>query len=311
MSNTPVFRRDQYSDLYGTSMLPVLEELFRSEMEMHPSRRSELFKIVSTERDIWQSTSIHDLPLFNQVAEGAEYSFERGKQGADKTLVIKKYGLGFSISEEAVDDGKFDMIADHVRKLARSAQETQEISAMNLFNNGFGSSTTADGQPIFDQAHTLPSGRTFRNELSTAADLSVTSLDTMLTDFETQFVGDSGIIYKKVPKILLVHPSNKRYAKELIGSDLKADTAENNLNSFKEDGLRVISSPHLTDTDAWFLLSEPSEHGLRIIQRTPVQTKVAGDAVGFNTDSILYKSRYREEIGATEAYGVFGSPGAS
>lgn len=311
MSNTPIFRRDQYSDLYGASMLPVLEELFRSEMEMHPSRRSELFKIVSTERDIWQASEIHDLPLFNQVPEGTEYSFERGKQGASKTLVIKKYGLGFSISEEAVDDGKFDMIADHVRKLARSAQETQEISAMNVFNNGFSSVTTADGLSLFNAAHTLPSGLTFRNTLTVQADLSVTSLDTMLVDFETQQIGDSGIIYRKVPKILLVHPSNKRYAKELIGSDLKADTAENNMNSFKEDGLRVISSPHLTDPDAWFLLSDSSEHGLRIIQRTPVQTKAAGSDAGFNSDSILYKSRYREEIGATVAYGVFGSEGAA
>jgi len=310
MSNSPVFRRDQFSDLYGADMLPVLEELFRSDMEQHPSRRSELFRTVATERDIYQSSEIHDLPLFNEVPEGTDYSFERGKQGASKTLVIKKYGLGFSISEEAVDDGKFDMIADHVQKLARSARETQEISAMNIFNNAFTTTLTADGRPLCDTAHTLPSGLTFRNELSAPADLSVTSLEQALVDFETQFIGDSGIIYKKTPRILLVHPSNKRYAMELIGSDLKADTAENNMNSLKQDGLRVISSPHLTDVDSWFLLADPSETGLRIVSRKPVETKVAGMDAGFNSDAILYKARYREQIGALHAYGIIGVVGA-
>lgn len=310
MSNAPVFRRDQYSDLYGETMLPVLEELFRSEFEQHPSRRSEVFKMVSTERDIWQSTELHDLDLFKEIPEGSEYDFVRGQQGADKTLKPVKYGLGFSISEEAVDDGKFDMIADHVRKLAKSGRESQEIQAMNIFNNGFTTETTADGVSLFNTAHPLPSGGTYRNRLSTDADLSVTSLETMLTDFEVEFVGDSGIIYRIMPRVMLVHPENKRLAKELIGSDLKADTADNNMNSFKEEGLRVVSSPHLTDRDAWFMLGQPTDTGLRIISRTGMETKAASPDVGFNTDSILYKSRYREKIGAIHGYGAFGTSGA-
>lgn len=305
----PIIIRSQYSDLFGANALPVLEELFRAEMAMHPSRREQLFKIVSTDRDIWQASELHDLDLFNEIAEGTDYSFKRPKAGANQTLVISKYGLGFSISEEAVDDGKFDMIADAIRRLARSGQETQEVAAMNIFNNGF-TATSADGQYVFDGDHTLPSGLTFRNELATAADLDVSSLETALQDFETQFVGDSGIVYNMQPRTLLVHPSNKRYAKELIGSPLKADTADNNLNSFAGEGLSVISSPHLTDSDAWFLLAAPAETGLHIVSRKPIETKAAGPDLGFITDSIYYKSRYREKLGVTHAYGIYGSPGA-
>lgn len=316
--NAPVFQRGNYSDLFGENMLPVLEELFRAEIEMHPSRRGELFKVVSTERDIWQSSELHDMPLFAEVPEGSDYSFQRPRQGAHKTLKPVKFGLGFSISEEAVDDGKFDYIADAIRKMARSAMESQEIQAMNMFNNGFSSETTADGVSVFNAAHTLPSGLTFRNQLSSASDLSSSSLETMLSDFETQFVGDTGIIYNLRPKVLLVHPTNKRLAKELIGSDLKPDTAVNgsngitninNMNSFKEEGLRVVSSPHLTDADAWFMLADPVETGLRIISRKPIETKAGGADVGFTSDAILYKSRYREKIGATHPYAIFGTPG--
>lgn len=319
MSNAPVFRRDQYSDLYGEDMLPVLEELFRFEMSQHPSRRSEIFKLVSTERDIWQSSEVHDVDLFKEVPEGSEYDFVRGKQGSSKTLKPDKFGLGFSISEEAVDDGRFNEIADHIRKLAKSGLETQEIQAMNILNNGFTTETTADGVSLFNAAHPMPSGATYRNRLSVDADLSATSLETMLADFETEFIGDSGIIYRIMPRVILVHPDNKRLAIELIGSDLKPETATlgtdgitniNNMNSFKQEGLRVVSSPHLTDTDAWYMLGAPSDTGLRIISRTGMETKVAGPDVGFNTDSILYKSRYREKIGAIHGYGAYGTTGA-
>jgi phage major head subunit gpT-like protein len=308
--SAPVFQRSNFSDLFGSTMLPVLEELFKAEIAMHPSRRSELFKIVSSDRDIWQASEIHDMPLMSQVSEGSDYSFQRPKQGASKTFTAVKYGLGFSISEEAVDDGKFDFIADAVRKMARSAMESQEIQAMNVFNNGFGTENAADGQDVFSTGHTLPSGLTFRNRLSTDADLSVSSLEQALIDFESQMIGDSGIIYNIKPKVLLVSPSFKRYAMELIGSDLKADTNDNNLNSMKQDGLRVVSSPHLTDSDAWFLLADPSETGLRIISRKPIETKAGGADVVFVNDSILYKTRYRESLGVTHAYGIFGTTGA-
>lgn len=303
----PVAIRSQYTDLFGSSMLPMLEELFRAEMAQHPSRREACFKVVPHDRDIWQSSEIHDLDLFSEVGEGTEYSFKRSQQGNSKTLAVKKMGLGVSISEEAVSDGKFDLIGDMIRKLARSGKESQEVDAMNIFNNGFSTETTADGLAVFHASHLLPSGGTFRNKISNAADLSGTSLDTALTDFETQFVGDTGIIYNLKPRVLLVNSSNRRYAQELVGSDGKPDSADNNMNSFKGEGLTVISSPHLTDTDAWFLLASPEETGLRIISRAPIETKSWVDE---KTDSIAYRSRYREKIGVTHAYGIYGSAGA-
>lgn len=315
MSAAPNAIRAQYSDLFGSSQLPVLEELFRYEIEQYGQKRDAIMKTVATDRDIWQYTETHDLPLFSEVPEGTQYSFERMKQGFDKTLIMTKYGSGFSVSEEMVDDGKWDVIADLTRKLAKSALESQEIQAMNVFNNGFGTVTTADGQPLFDQAHLLPSGGTYRNELSSPADLSDTSLREMLADFETEFVGDSGIFYSIKPRVLLVHPDNKRLAMELVGSDYRvndvsADNGPTNaMNAVLEDQLLVVSSVHLTDRDAFFLLASPDETGLRIVSRQGIETKASGGDVGFMTDSIFYKASYREKIAPVHPYGAFGSPG--
>jgi hypothetical protein len=200
----PTSIRSQHSHLYGSSQLPVLEEIFYSTMAQHPSRRSELFAIKSTDRDIYQTSELHDLDLAREMAEGEEYSYKRPLQGATKTFTVKKFGLGFSVSEEMIDDGRFDVVGDMTRKMAKSCRESQEIQAMAVFNNGFGSVTTPDGVSLFNAAHTLPSGSTFRNLLSSAADLDGTSLNQALVDFETVFVGDTGIIYNIRPRILLV-----------------------------------------------------------------------------------------------------------
>jgi hypothetical protein len=97
---------------------------------------------------------------------------------------------------------------------------------------------------------------------------------------------------------------------EIVGSQLKADTADNNLNPFLQDDLQVVCSPHLTDPDAWFLLADNSDTGLEIIERQSMQTKGAGPDVGYLNDSIFYKASYREDLGVTHAYGIYGSPGA-
>lgn len=304
--SAPVFVRSNYSDLFGSSMLPVLEELFRSELEMHPSRRAELFKIVNTDRDIYQSSELHDMPLFAQMAEGTEYSYSRPKQGASKTLSVVKYGLGFSISEEAVADGKFDFIADAVRKMAESARESQEITALNIINNGFTAETTADGAYIFSTSHTLPSGLTWSNTPQTDVDLSHSALDQALKEMETLQVGDSGIIKRAQPKILLVNPANKRLAMEIIGSELKSGTSDNDINTMKSEGIRVISSPHVTDVDSWFLLADPSKTGMRIVVREALSTKSEDD---FDRDSIKYKAKYREVLGCLHGYNIWGTKG--
>jgi hypothetical protein len=306
----PAFLKQNFGDLYGSSQLPALEWLFRHELPMHEGIRGEMANVKSTERDVWQMTSTHDIDLFQTVAEGEDYTFVTSKQGASKTLSVIKYGLGISISEEAIADGKFDDLADLMKKLARSAQESREIAFVNLINNGFTTETTPDGVAAFSASHTLPSGGTYSNVLPVASDLSESSLQTARYLFSTAFVGDTGIIYKLKPRKLLVHPANEAYAEELVGSTNKPDSNDNNLNSLKRHNIQVVSSPHLTDEDGWVLMSEKSDTGLTIIEREGIVTKAGGAAVGFMNDSVLYKSRYRETMGWLHAYGMIGTQGA-
>lgn len=311
----PSALRANYADLIGSAMLPVLEELFDSSYKQYEMKRDILFKKESTDTSIWQYTEIHDMPMFASVAEGADYSFSKPKQGYDKTVSVVKYGLGFSISEEAVDDGKFNFIADAVKKMGKSARESQEQAAMNILNNGFSSATVANGQPLFSSSHPTPTGTyTLRNQLSSPADLSESSLRTAVADFRKAFRGDSGIYNEIRAKYLVVPEELRLDAMAIVGSELRPGTAAgysvNDINVLKGEGLVVVSSPLLTDADAWFLAADSSENGLRFIERKPLETKAAGADVGFLNDAIYYKARYRQELAAVHPNGMFGTPGA-
>ncbi len=307
--SAPLGLRSNFSDLFSSTALPALEERFRHRLEMHPSVRERIFDVKRTSRDIWQASESTDLQNFVQIPEGTDYPLVRNRQGANKTLVPLKYGLGFSISEEMVEDAKFDAIGELVEAVADSAVDSREQSGIAIFDGAFGATNAWDGLDLCHTAHTLPSGLTFRNKPSTDADLSRSALQSAIGDFRTQFIRDSGKIANLMPKVLFVHDSNRMYAKELLGSSQKPDSMDNNMNSLQDEGLIVISTPRLADTDAWFLLAEPSKTGLKIIERKGIETKAAGPDAGFINDSIIYKSRYREIVGVTHAYGIWGSSG--
>ena len=52
-------------------------------------------------------------------------------------------------------------------------------------------------------------------------------------------------------------------AKELLGSQLKPGTANNEINAIREDGLSFMVSHYVTDTNGWYLLGD--QHDLNFI----------------------------------------------
>ena len=304
--------QSKYPDLLGVAALPVLEAIFQGTVKQFPSVAEKCLKRINHDREIYQFSELHDLALFSSVAEGADYTFDSPEQGSDKTLTAVKFGLGLSLSEELFEDSKLDFVADGVRKLAMSAAETREQAAMDLFNNGMpgGSETTADGLTIFNTSHTTPGGViTIANKPAVDVDLSFSSLADSISAYKKAFRGDSGIYQSYRPTKLLVPTELELYANQIVKSALETDTNNNNMNPFRQQ-LEVVASPHLTDADAFFLLSDPDMHFGRIVTRKGLETKAAVGDAGFVNDNLLYKARYRESYGVFAPHGMYGTSGA-
>lgn len=311
MASAPVAVRNQYGALFGEQALPVLEELFMESYEEQPMVRERIFDVRSTQNDIWQSQDIDDLPLMSQIPEGSEYTYSKPNQGGTKTFKPLKYGGGFAISRELMEDAKFSVMAEWARKLGKSARASQEIMAMNVLNNGFTSELAQDGLSLFNASHVI-AGTTFSNVITGNPDLSPSSLEAAIAQFKRAFINGMGAINSIKPTKLVVAPENYLYALEITESVNRADTADNNINSIRmANPLEVISSPYLTDPDAWFLSADPSETGLKLVTRQGIRTEVSTKEVGFHTDSIFYKMSYREAVGVSRAQGILGSSGAA
>lgn len=288
--------------------LAFLEDVLFDEMPIEDGIFQRILKVRDMgTRPFVKTTTVASFGSVPIKAEGAGVTYEDLAAGYDASYQADTYELAFRASKEALDDEQEEVVSDAARALGSSMTYTYDVDHANLFNNGFASTTGApDGVVLFSTAHPLVGGGTEQNALTTAADLSVAALRTALNDI-ADTVDDAGKLIHWRPKVLLVPYELKWLAQELIGSTLRADTADNAINAFKDDGLSIVSSPHLTDADAWFLLAEASKHNVRTYWRERPNVLHDWD---FETSSMKVKIRARWKRGWSDFRGTFGTPGA-
>lgn len=296
-----------FQDIFGVDALPVLDQLYLDAAEQVEDPRSKIFMMESMDREISQDSSITSLGLFSAVAEAQLAPKDDFAQSFNKTYTAIKYASSIGISSEMIADARFDLIQRMVRSLGRSARETMLVNAMNVYNNSFGTQTSWDGVALVSASHPSLVGN--QSNSAGSVDLSYSALQDAETIFrKTQDQRGKRLLIK--PRILLVPEELRHEALELVKSQYKADTANNNINSLGMDGgLEVVSSPFLSDSDAWWLLSGPSFDGFgpKIKDRQGLTQKLHEDVLA---GVMYYKSEFRQAIGVSDWRGVVGSSGA-
>ena len=299
--------RTTLPDLY-LSRLAFLEQVLFDEIDIEDGVVSSVVDIRDMgSKPFVRTTTVASFGTVPVKAEGANVTYDDLAQGFDKTYTADTYELAFRASKEALDDEQEEVVSDAARALGQSMTYAYNVDHAGLFNDGFTSTTgSPDALPLFDIAHTLIGGGTEQNELTTAADLSISSLRDALNDIGDT-TDDAGKLLHWRPKVLLVGMENQWLAKEMIQSPDRPDTADRAINAFRDDGLRVVVWPYLTDADAWFLLSEPSRHFVRSYWRERPNSMHDWD---FESSSMKVKIRARWIRGWSDWRGVYGSPGA-
>ena len=303
--------RGTWSELYDNVDKTVAGVMFQQLKELPPIWR-EVYNVKSSDRKFER---VHTVVPFNEVpekAEGATYETQNLRPGYTKDFTHVEFGLGFEYTETAREDDMESQLTQGGKWLALAARVVQEKRAARPFNNGFTTETTPDGVSFFNTAHVLKGGGgTWRNQLATDADFSVTSLSDALTDMQTQTQDEAGHLAGVVRgMVLYIPPALEFTAAKIIESQLEANTAENNLNVLRTRRTwRMVVNPYLTDTDAWFIgASEKSRHALTSYVRVPIQMKPAKEDA--KTGNILIKVRFRQSWGAWSPVNWYGTTGA-
>ncbi len=289
--------------------LANLEDVLFDEMPIESGVFQKILKVRDMgNKPFVRTTTVASFGTVPTKTEGAPVTYEDLAAGFDYTYQADTYELAFRASKEALDDEQEEVVSDAARALGSSMNYTYDVDHANLFNLGFSASIVGpDGVALFSTAHPLVGGGTFKNKPTTDGDLSVAQLRVALNDIALQ-VDDAGKLIHWRPRTLLVPYNSRWLATELLGSDLRADTADNATNAFKGDGLTIVATPFITDVNAFFLLAEPSKHNVRTYWREKPNVLHDWD---FETSSMKVKIRARWKKGWSDPRGVYGTSGSS
>jgi hypothetical protein len=293
---------------------PGLNALFGLEYNRYDNEHAEIFITETSDRAFEEEVMLSGFASAAAKSEGAPVVFDDATEAYTSRYTHQTFALAFAITEEAIEDNLYDRLAArYTRALARSMSQTKQQIAADVLNNAFNSSVTGgDGVELCATNHPLANGGTFRNELSTAADLSETSLEQSLIDIAA-FVDERGLKIA-LQGIKLIIPKELQFTAERV---LKTPLSTNQSNNFAKNDINAVLNMgmipqgyrvnhFLTDTDAFFIMTD-APNGLKHFVRSPIKTAIEGD---FDTGNVRFKARERYSFGFSDARGIFGSPGA-
>jgi hypothetical protein len=292
-------------------LLPGLNALFGMEYKRYGEEHKEIYETETSERSFEEETKLAGFSAAPVKAEGSAMAYDNAQEAWTARYNHETIAMGFSITEEAMEDNLYDSLsARYTKALARAMAYTKQVKAAAILNQGFnGAVTYGDGVSLFSTAHPLISGGTNSNRPTVGADLNETSLESAVIQI-AGWTDERGLLIAAKPKKLIVPPALMFVATRLLETELRVSTADNDINALKNNGSipeGYTVNHFLTDTNAWFLTTDVP-NGLKHFVRTPMSTSMDGD---FDTGNSRYKARERYSFGVSDPLGIFGSPGAS
>ena len=292
-------------------LLPGLNALFGLEYSRYGEEHKEIFETETSERSFEEETKLSGFSAAPVKNEGSAIAYDNAQEVFTARYNHETIALGFSLTEEAIEDNLYDSLSSRYTKaLARAMAYTKQTKAAAVINNGFDTDYAGgDGQPLFSASHPLVSGGTNSNIPATPADLNETSLEAAVIQI-AGWTDERGLLIAAKPRKLVVPPSLMFVATRLLETELRVSTADNDINALKSNGSipeGYTVNHFLTDTDAWFLTTDVP-NGLKHFVRTPMSTGMDGD---FDTGNVRYKARERYSFGWSDPLGMYGSEGAA
>jgi len=290
-------------------LLPGLNALFGLEYAKYENEHAEIYETETSERSFEEEVKLSGFGAAPVKPEGSAISYDNAQESFTARYNHETVAMGFSITEEAMEDNLYDSLsARYTKALARAMAYTKQVKAASLLNTGFTTFQSGDGVTLFNTAHPTVAGGTNSNRPSVDTDLNETSLEQAVIDIAA-YKDERGLLIAARPRKLIVPPSLMFVATRLLETELRVGTADNDLNALKSNGSipgGYAVNHYLTDNDAWYLTTD-IPNGLKHFVRVAMSTSMDGD---FDTGNVRYKARERYSFGVSDPLAMYASPGA-
>ncbi len=292
-------------------LLPGLNALFGMEYATYGEEHKEIYEVENSERSFEEETKLSGFSAAPVKNEGSAIAYDNAQEAWTARYNHETIALGFSITEEAVEDNLYDSLSKrYTKSLARAMAYTKQVKGAGVLNSAFsGGPTGGDGVVLCSTAHPLVSGGVNSNTFTVQADLNETSLEAAVIQIAA-WTDERGLLIAAKPRKLVVPPALMFVAKRLLDTELRVGTTDNDINALKAmgsipEGYKV--NHFLTDPNAFFLMTDVP-NGLKHFVRSPLANSMDGD---FDTGNVRYKARERYSFGWSDPLGVFGSSGST
>lgn len=290
-------------------LAPGLRKIFFQHLKEREPQYSRIANMNKSDRAYEEDLEFAGLGTMPEKPEGTATVYQDATQGGKKRYTHVSFGLGFRVTQEAYADDLYGPMRKMSRELGKAARNVREVRFFNVLNNAF---TTEFGFPKFganealiSTAHTMIGGGTQANRLTTDMDLGVAALEAAILLFDNM-LDEMSMPVVQMPKWLIVPPALKQIATEILGSEYRPYTANNEINALiRNNSIKMEMVNYLADADSWFVLTD--EHDLNFFERAAVRFQNGDD---FDTGDAKFKSFQRFSVGAGEWRGIFGSLGA-
>lgn len=292
-------------------LMPGLNALFGLEYKRYAEEHKEIFSIENSERSFEEEVKITGFGPAPVKPEGEAIAYDDAQESYVARYTHETIAMGFSITEEAVEDNLYDSLsARYTKALARSMAHTKQTKGAAILNNSFDPThPMGDGVALCSLNHPLVTGGLFNaNTPTTPADLNETSLENAATTISL-WVDDRGLLVAAKPRKLIIPAGLVFVATRTLRSQYRPGTADNDVNAIYTNGTipdGYFVNHYITDPDAWWIITD-IPNGLKHFVRVPLKTDNDGD---FDTGNVRYKARERYSFGASDPLGIYGSPGA-
>jgi hypothetical protein len=291
-------------------LLPGLNALFGLEYARYGEEHKEIYETETSERSFEEETKLSGFSAAPVKNEGSAIAYDNAQEAWTARYNHETIALGFSLTEEAIEDNLYDSLsARYTKGLARAMAYTKQVKAAAVINNGFSAAYPGgDNVALFSTSHPLINGSVNGNTPSVAADLNETSLENAVIQIAA-WTDERGLLIAAKPRKLIVPPALQFVATRLLETELRVGTTDNDINALKNNGSipeGFTINHFLTDTNGWYLCTDVP-NGMKHFVRTPLSNSMDGD---FDTGNVRYKSRERYSFGWSDPLGMYGSPGA-
>jgi hypothetical protein len=292
-------------------LLPGLNALFGMEYKRYAEEHKEIYETETSDRSFEEETKLAGFSAAPVKNEGQAIAYDNAQEAWTARYNHETIAMGFSITEEAMEDNLYDSLSTrYTKSLARAMAYSKQVKAANILNNGFNAAFPGgDGVSLFSTAHPLVSGGTNSNSPSVATDLNETALENAVIQIAA-WTDEKGLLIAAKPRKLIIPPALMFVATRLLETNLRVGTTDNDINALKNNGSipeGYTVNHFLTDPNVWFLTTDVP-NGLKHFVRVPMSTSMDAD---FDTGNNRYKARERYSFGWSDPLGVYGSPGAS